>query len=147
MKVGKTRFFFLIVFLTASVLTVHGQHVEELYSPYFLGLGPQETSLEAPIATELNPAAAGLEQRIRLELNWNTLIGSALNPGWGNALNLGLTLPTRIGAFSFAGFFMGTPATMVRPNLGSMGGLTISFSKDLLPNFLVGLGVEGVAGS
>ena len=87
-------FLVAVVLLLASVFAVHAQHAEELYSPYFLGLGPQETSLEAPIATELNPAAAGLEQRIRLELNWNTLIGSALNPGWGNALNLGLTLPT-----------------------------------------------------
>ena len=78
MKVGKTRIFFLIVFLTASVLTVHGQHVEELYSPYFLGLGPQTTSLEAPLAAEINPAAAALEQRIRLELNYATLIGSAI---------------------------------------------------------------------
>jgi outer membrane protein OmpA-like peptidoglycan-associated protein/flagellar hook assembly protein FlgD len=135
---------YVFVFLLASVFAVQAQHVEELYSPYFLGLGPQTTSLEAPLATELNPAAAALEQRIRLELNYTTLIGSALNPGWGNALNAGLSLPTNAGVFSFAGYYMGSP--LVRPNLGSLGGLTISFSKDLLPNFLVGLGVTGIVG-
>ncbi len=134
----------VFVFLS-SVIAIHAQHVEELYSPYFLGLGPQTTSLEAPIATVLNPAAAALEQRIRLELNYITLIGSAANPGWGNIFNAGLTLPTNAGVFSFAGYFMGSP--LLNPNLGNLGGLNVAFSKDLLPNFLVGLGVTGTIGT
>ncbi len=145
MKRSGMRILALLIVLAASAGAVHAQHVEELYSPYFLGLGPHTSLLDAPLATELNPAAAGLEQRIRLELNYLALMGSTANPGWGNALNLGLTLPTNVGVFSFAGYYMGSSATM-RPYLGNIGSLTVSFSKDLLPNLLVGAGVMGMVG-
>jgi len=135
---------FVMVFFISSIVAVYAQHVEELYSPYFLGLGPQTTSLEAPLATALNPSAAALEQRIRLELNYTALVGSDTNEGWGNALNAGLTLPTNAGVFSFTGFYMGSD--LASANLGTLGGVHIAFSKDLLPNFLVGVGVSGIMG-
>ncbi|HEQ71766.1 MAG TPA: hypothetical protein ENN69_04690, partial [Spirochaetia bacterium] len=91
-----------------------------------------------------NPAAAGLEQRTRLEANYMALIGSDSDPGWGHVVNLGVSLPTNFGVLSFTGNFTSSP--LDSSNLGTVGGFHAAFSKDLFPNFLVGVGVGAVLG-
>ncbi|MBN1525206.1 MAG: OmpA family protein [Spirochaetales bacterium] len=134
----------VVILFTASIVSAQAQHVEELYSPFFFGLGPQTSSMEAPVATAYNPAAAALEQRIRLDLNYLALIGSDANTGGGSVINAGVSLPTNFGVFSFQGNYTGSD--LQSANYGSLGGLHVAFSKDLLPNLLVGLSVSGIFG-
>ena len=136
---------FVILFMITSVLTVNAQHMEELYSPYFFGLGPQTSSLEAPTATLFNPAAAGLEQRVRLGLNYMLLAEGAANPGWGHAINLGISLPTTAGVFSFYTHY--TTSSLQSAPLGNLGGIHAAFSKELYPNFLFGIGISSLFGT
>ena len=130
-------------------LSLHGgpvfaQHAEELYSPYFFGLGLQSTSLQAPMAVVLNPATASLEQRVHFELSYLALIGSSSDPGWGSAINLGISLPTNFAVFSFTANYIGSPLTSVA--LGNQAGLRFVISKDLFPDFLIGLAISGSIG-
>lgn len=139
------KLLFAYLFLTV-VFSVQAQHVDELYSPYFFGVGPQSASLEAPAATIFNPAAAALEQRTRLSLGYIALIGNeTLNPGSGNSINLGISLPSNVGVFSIEGGYIGS--TLSSANFGHLGNLHFSFSKALVPNFLVGIGISGIFGT
>jgi hypothetical protein len=121
------------------------QHAEELTSPYFFGAGPTSLTQESPAAAVLNPAAAALEQRARFEANYIALAGFSPSVQWGNAFNLGASLPTAFGVASFNGQLILSP--YAGTNLGTYGALHASFSKDLYDNFLIGVGINGAYSS
>ncbi|MBN1647273.1 MAG: OmpA family protein [Spirochaetales bacterium] len=129
----------------STVFTVSAQQSQELVSPCFFGLGQQSSSLDGPIATIFNPAAMGLEQRIRVSLNYIGLFGSDDNDGLGTSVYAGTTIPTSIGVFTFVGGYSGSD--LASATYGSMGTMKLSFSKDLFPNLLVGLGIAAFFGS
>jgi hypothetical protein len=128
-----------IILFSGCLLPLSAQHVEELYSPWFFGLGPVITVLDAPVGTVLNPAAAALEQRTRLELNYFGIPDLMNNSGWGHAANLGVSLPTNFGVLSLNGHFQSLPTAV--NNTGTLGGINIAFSKDLYANFHIGAGI------
>ncbi len=111
----------------------------DLFSPQFLAGGGGTATINSPQGTVLNPAASGGTQRVTLDLSYIPLIGLGSETGWGNFVNAGVTLPSRVGVFSFTGRY----ASAAFPSLGwgTMGGLTFSFAKDLFPDFYVGAGL------
>ncbi len=137
------KLLFGLLFLSA-VISVQAQHVDELYSPYFFGVGPQSASLEAPTATIFNPAAAALEQRTKLSVGYIRLF-DINNTGSGTSLNLGISLPSTIGVFSIEGGYIGSDLSTA--NIGQLGNVHFAFSKALAPNFLIGLGISGIFGT
>lgn len=132
-----------VLFLIA-VFPLGAQHVEELYSPFFFSLGPQTAVSEAPASDMFNPASSALEQRIRLNLGYMGIIGSETDPGWGNALTAGVSIPTNAGVVSINGNFISSTLNTV--NIGTYGSMHATFSKDLFPNLLVGIGINGAIG-
>jgi flagellar hook assembly protein FlgD/outer membrane protein OmpA-like peptidoglycan-associated protein len=125
--------------LICFVQPVFSQYVEELYSPYFLGLGLTAASFESPVGDILNPAASALKQRMTLDLSYIALPGTAEEKGFGHAGNLGITVPTRAGVISGSGHFVTSPFPSAE--LGTMGAAYLSFAKDLYPDFLIGAGL------
>jgi hypothetical protein len=112
----------------------------DFLSPAFLGGSANSASLESPPATVLNPAVAAGKQRLTLDLSYIALMDltpSAFSWG-GHIANLGITIPTKAGVFSSVGRFV----TAGFPDLdwGTLGGLQVSFAKDLFPEFYLGAG-------
>ena len=130
----------LILLFTVIIPPLSAQQSAELFSPWFFGLGPLSTSLDAPVGPVFNPASAALEQRTRLEASYLALPDLVNSTGWGHAANLGVSLPTNFGVFSFAGHFQSVP--FPQSNIGTLGGLHIALSKDLYDNFFIGIGVN-----
>ncbi|MBN1409622.1 MAG: gliding motility-associated C-terminal domain-containing protein, partial [Spirochaetales bacterium] len=144
MTMKKILKIFVLIVLCLHGVYLFGQHVEELYTPLFLGSGINAASIESPMADILNPAASGGNQRITLDLNYLYLAGFGIEPGNGFALNAGITLPTNMGVFTFNGNYLTSP--FPGTNLGTMCGLHASFAKDLFPNFWVGAGLSSILG-
>jgi hypothetical protein len=118
----------------------------DLLSPTFMAGSANSVSLESPAATLLNPAVAGGKQRITLDLSYIGLMDFAPAFLWdGHIANLGITLPTRVGVFSAVGRF----ATAGFPSLDwdTLGGLHLSFAKDLFEDFYIGIGLGFEFGS
>jgi flagellar hook assembly protein FlgD/outer membrane protein OmpA-like peptidoglycan-associated protein len=117
----------------------------DFLSPTFMAGSANSVSLESPAATLLNPAVAGGKQRITLDLSYIGLMDFSPAFLWdGHIVNLGITLPTRVGVFSAVGRF----ATAEFPNLdwGTLGGLHLSFAKDLFEDFYIGIGLGAELG-
>ncbi|MBN1699051.1 MAG: OmpA family protein [Spirochaetales bacterium] len=129
---------YMVILAFVMPASASAQTIEELYSPYFLSVGINTASIESPVGDIINPAASGAKQRTTLDLSYIGLpqFDSGL---MGHAGNLGITIPTKFGVFSTSGHFVTSP--IGDPNLGTLGGLYASFSKDLFPDFLVGAGI------
>ena len=152
-KIGKAVFILILLLSASSAWGQYtpvngGENIADLLSPSFLGGGAFITSMESPASDVLNPAASGLKQRTTLDLSYFALAGltnTAGDTGYqGHAANLGLSIPSKVGVFSFSGHFVHSPFTSM--NLGTFGALDASFSKDLFPNFLVGAGIHTAVG-
>ena len=119
----------------------------DFLSPDFMAGSANSVSLESPPATLLNPAVAAGKQRVTLDLSYIGLMDFSPAFLWdGHIVNLGITLPTRVGVFSTVGRF----ASAVFPtslNWGTLGGLHLSFAKDLFPELYIGLGLGFEFGS
>ncbi len=112
----------------------------DFLSPTFLGGSANSVSLESPPATLLNPAVAGGKQRVTLDLSYIGLMDFAPAFLWdGHIVNLGITLPTRVGVFSTVGRF--AQADFPGLDWGALGGLHLSFAKDLFEDLYVGIGL------
>ncbi len=111
----------------------------DFYSPQFLMGAGGTATYDSPQGTVLNPAVSGGKQRVTLDLSYIALVGLGIEPGLGNFINAGITLPSRIGVFSLTGRF----ANSSFPSLdwGALGGMSLSFAKDLFPDLYVGIGV------
>ncbi|WP_455383603.1 FlgD immunoglobulin-like domain containing protein [Salinispira pacifica] len=118
--------------------------VDGLSSPYILANGPGVSAIEPGSAEALNPAISGGLQRTTLEASYLALIGSGTAPGTGHAANLGAAFPFPFGVLSAGARFVSSP--IAGYNYGTFGGARFSFSKDLFPTFLVGLGIESYFG-
>jgi flagellar hook assembly protein FlgD/outer membrane protein OmpA-like peptidoglycan-associated protein len=116
----------------------------DLYSPLFLGRGFSVTSLESPTADAMNPASSGLTQRTTLDASYIGLTGfgdKESNRGWqGHVGNLAASFPTRAGVITGGLQFLHTDLDPI--DLGTTLGLRASFSKDLYPDLLFGVGVS-----
>ncbi|MGD0725748.1 MAG: FlgD immunoglobulin-like domain containing protein [Spirochaetia bacterium] len=111
-------------------------------SPQFLGGGAGSTTLETPPGTVLNPAISAGRQRLTLDFSYIAL--TQFDPSFkfgGHIVNLGVTVPTNVGVLSAASRF--ATSSIASPGLdwGTLGGLNVSFSKDLFPDFYIGAGL------
>ncbi len=116
-------------------------------SPVFLGGGAASTTLESPPGTLLNPAVSAGRQRVTLDLSYIALAQVSPFDWGGHIVNLGVTVPTNVGVLSAAGRFATTSFTSPGLDWGTLGGLNVSFSKDLFPDFYIGAGLGFEAGS
>ncbi len=143
----KALLFISIIILTGSV-SVFGEYdppagtedVLEFVSPYSLASGAMITSEKSPYADIFNPAASGARQRIVLDLNYIALVGFGNDRGWGHLINLGNSIPTKAGVFTWSGHFL--KSSLRDANLGTLGGLNFSFSKDVFKELLIGIGLR-----
>jgi hypothetical protein len=118
----------------------------DFLSPSFMSGSANSVSLESPAATLLNPAVAGGKQRLTLDLSYIGLMDFAPLFDWGgHVVNLGITIPTRVGVFSTVGRFATAGFTSL--DWGTLGGLNLSFAKDLFENFYIGIGLGFEFGS
>jgi hypothetical protein len=152
----KKKVFVLIALITILALPAFAQYDPapgsvtlpfDLSSPLFLAGGASSVAEGIPAATMLNPAAAADTQRFTIDVSYLTLIGTeAPNDGWkGHAFNGGLIWPTRVGVLSAGARFLSADYPAIQ--LGQFFGANVSFSKDLFPKLLVGLGLQGQYGS
>jgi outer membrane protein OmpA-like peptidoglycan-associated protein/flagellar hook assembly protein FlgD len=140
----QSRWIVIFFILLCLGYAAFAQRTDELFSPYYLSFGPQTVSSEVPISDIYNPSSSALIQRVTLDLNYITMLGLGDDTGWGHALNLGISVPSAFGVFSGSAHFITTPFSDV--NLGTLGGVNLSFSKDLYPNFLIGIGASSLFG-
>ncbi len=117
----------------------------DFLSPDFMAGSANSVSLESPPATLLNPAVAAGKQRITLDASYITLMDFSPFLWSGHVVNLGITLPTRVGVFSTVGRF--ASASFPGLNWGALGGLHLSFAKDLFEDFYIGFGLGFEFGS
>ncbi len=120
----------------------------DLYSPLFLGRGFSVTSLESPTADAMNPASSGLTQRTTLDASYIGLSAfgdTEDNRGWqGHVGNIAASFPTRAGVLTGGLQFLHTNLDPI--DLGTTMGVRASFSKDLYPDLLFGVGVNADIG-
>ncbi len=140
MKLSKSVFWLFLICLNLSFINnIFAQHVEELHSPTTLALGPNSASTESPFADIINPSASGAKQRVHLDLNYIALAGLGEEEGYGNAINLGITIPTKIGVFTGSGHFISSP--FPGSNIGNLGYFNFAFSKNVFPKLNIGAGI------
>lgn len=137
---------YLLFSLTAAVWSEDGSRVKEFYSPYFIAGASSVTTLLSPQSESINPASGALTQRVTLDLSYLGLLGqeSTVSGYKGHGLNIGNTIPTKAGVFSWSGHYFYSPFPSIMGD--SVFSLNSSFSKALYPDFLVGAGIK-IAGS
>ncbi|MBN1696082.1 MAG: OmpA family protein [Spirochaetales bacterium] len=135
---------FIMAILCLS-LPLSAQNIEEVYSPVLFSFGTGPVSFESPASDIYNPAAAATKQRITLDLSYFHLPGFGDEEGFASAVNLGISIPSKFGVFSTSGHFFTSPFPSL--NWGTLGSLNISFSKDLFPYLLGGIGLDVIYGS
>ncbi len=136
--------FFLICVSILFTFNISAQHIEELFSPTFLALGPNYASFESPYADILNPAASGAKQRVNLDINYIALAGLGEEEGYGNAINMGISISTKVGVFTGSGHYIYSP--FPGSNLGRLGAFNFSFSKNVFPKLNIGFGLTSYFG-
>ena len=138
--------------LTATVLTLvlaglplYAQDdVSPLASPVIAAGGGGTASQESPFSDRLNPASSAGKQRVTLDTAYYGLVGVDQS-GYGNAFNLGLTLPERWGVITTTASYLGADFKDFDP--GNLGQFTLGLSKDLWEDFYVGASLNTTAGS
>ena len=128
-----------ILILCVSVVGIWAEYTpptgggayDELASPEFLMSGPSVVAGGSPHADTLNPAVSGDAQRPIIDLNAIVLAGLGTQTGAGTSVTLGVTIPTRVGVFTGSGRFVYTAPSLTSLNLGTLGALNFSFSKQL----------------
>ncbi|MCK5673813.1 MAG: OmpA family protein [Spirochaetales bacterium] len=134
-------------FISASVIWAEdGSRVKDFYSPFFIAGSSSVTNLLSPNSEAINPASGALTQRVTLDLSYLGLMGDdgVISGYKGHGLNIGNTIPTKAGVFSWSGHYFYSPfiSLMADPTFS----INSSFSKALYPDFLVGAGLK-IAGS
>ncbi|MCF6335539.1 MAG: hypothetical protein L3J12_07335, partial [Spirochaetales bacterium] len=79
--------------------------IKEFYSPYFIGAASSAAQSMAPQSDSINPASSALVQRVTLDFNYVGIIGSegSVDGFMGHGINIGNTIPTKAGVFSWSG--------------------------------------------
>ena len=142
------RSVFLIIYLTFgwAVLAQDESQIKDFYSPYFIGGTASITNSMSPQSDAVNPASGALVQRIILDLSYVGIFGQedSFNGLKGHGINIGNTIPTKAGVFSWSGHYLTSPFPSVDSN--SIFSLNGSFAKELYPDLLAGAGLK-LAGS
>jgi len=120
-----------------------GVFLPSLYSPWGLAHTPTVTGPSAPWAALLNPSVTAGNQLVQLEAAYTgiTDFGAAAQ-GWGSAASLAFSLPRSYGVWGGAARFFSVPGAMSSMPLGTFGGLTAIFSKDILPSLYIGSAID-----
>ena len=118
--------------------------VSPLSSPVFAGGGGGTASQESPFSDRLNPAGSAGKQRVTLDTAYFGLV-DANESGYGNAFNLGLTVPERWGVVTGSGSYWGGDFRDF--HLGNQGQFTLGVSKDLWEDLYVGANVNTTFGT
>lgn len=129
-----------------TVAAQEGSLIKDYYSPYFTAGNASVTTSMPPQSDALNPASSALVQRRTLDLSSIGLIGEedSISGYKGHGINIGNTIPTKAGVFTWSGHFLDSPFPSVDSN--SVFSLNGSFAKEVYPDFLVGAGLK-LAGS
>lgn len=117
------------------------EELPDAFSPSFMGGDSKLTSFRAIHNYAVNPALSGYADRPILGAGYIALPGAW---GVGHVGSLGLTVPTTIGNFSGLVHGAWTPGTDL--NWGRFGRARLVFARDLLPNLLVGVATNYMAG-
>ena len=120
-----------------------GFFLPSIYSPWGLAYTPTVTGPSSPWAALLNPSVIADSQLVQFEAAYTgiTDFGTA-GQGWGSAVSLGFSLPAPYGVWGGAARFFSSAAGMTSMPLGTFGGLTGFFAKDLLPSLYLGTAVD-----
>jgi flagellar hook assembly protein FlgD len=118
--------------------------VSPLATPVIAGGGGGTASQESPFSDRLNPASSAGKQRVTLDASYYGLVGVGQS-GYGNAFNLGLTLPERWGVITTTASYLGAGFKEFDP--GQLGQFNVGISKDLWEDFYVGASVGSTLGS
>jgi flagellar hook assembly protein FlgD/outer membrane protein OmpA-like peptidoglycan-associated protein len=146
----RTATVLVVLLLLGGGMTFAESGFLDLSSPVFLGGGGGTATLETPFGTVLNPSISADRERITFDLSYIGLTQITPSFAWGgHIVNLGVTLPTRAGVFTGIGQFATSGFSPAVGGLqwGPLGGLHLSFSKDLFPDLYVGAGLSGEIGS
>ncbi len=147
---GKVVIVLWVLLLASGSLAFAENGFLDLASPVLLGGGGGTATLETPFGTLLNPSVSADRQRVTLDLSYIAL--TQLTPAFalgGDVVNLGVSLPNRAGVFTAIGRFATSDFNPTVPGLqwGPLGGVSLSFSKDLFPDLYVGVGLGGEFGN
>ena len=125
-----------------TVWAQEGSQIKDFYSPYFLGGTSSVANLMSPQSDAVNPASAALTQRVTLDLSYMGIFGQegSISGYKGHGINIGNTIPTKVGVFSWSGHYLNSPFPSVDSN--STFSINGSFAKDLYLDFLVGAGLK-----
>jgi flagellar hook assembly protein FlgD/outer membrane protein OmpA-like peptidoglycan-associated protein len=144
----------IIVALFAAVTPLYGDFNpppgEESYfrmlSPWTLGAGPSVVSTDAPAAATWNPASAAAVQRMTFDIGYVAIYDTEYDEGIaGHAVNLGNSIPGKLGVFSWSGHFITSDYEGL--DIGTMGAINLGFAKDVYEDLYVGTGLNLYAGS
>jgi flagellar hook assembly protein FlgD/outer membrane protein OmpA-like peptidoglycan-associated protein len=150
------RFLSVFFILSALVMSLSGQSVPpstgelayRLSSPVYLGGGLHQTRINTPQGVFVNPAAAAGFQRVILDVNYTNL--QALGgdaAGVGNAVNLAMSFPTKVGVVTGGFGFLETSAYEGTPmDLGVSGRANLAFSKEIYSDVWFGAALDGQIG-
>jgi flagellar hook assembly protein FlgD len=134
----RTTFALLGLFF-ASGLGFSQTVLDSLSSPVFAGGAGGTASSDSPFSDRFNPSLSSDNQRTTLDASYFGLPDFQGN--FGNAINLGVALPTRWAVFSATGSYWSLNNTNL--NLGQTGRLTLSASKDIWDATALGIGIDG----
>lgn len=110
-----------------------------LLSPWTLGAGPSTVATDAPAASLWNPAGAAATQRTTFDLGYVGIYDTEYGEGLaGHVINLGNSIPTKLGVFSWSGHYLNSDYEGV--DLGSMLMVNGGFAKDVFEDLYVGAG-------
>ena len=123
-----------------------GEYAQLLSSPYLLAGGSWAASTESPVSDYLNPAASAGQQRVVLDASYAAIVGMDAQEGWGDAVNLGLTIPKPYGVWTASAQFLSVPDSLSSLPLGTAFRIKGSIAKDLSPNLYAGIGAGLVIG-
>ncbi len=138
----KRLFFPLAVVLLGAVMLPAQMVVSSLASPVFAGGDGGTTSQEAPFSTRFNPASAAHKQRTTFDTSYFGLPGGGK---YGNAFNLGLTVPQNWAVLSMTASYWGVDVTGL--DLGHQGQFSFGLSKEFVEDLHIGAQMGTVFGT
>ncbi len=98
-----------------------------------------------PEHISINPAIPAGEQRIVIDAAYTALFGQTKTNNYGQAFSAGTIIPSRFGVFT--GSVQGVFIPFADMNLQNSFTIRGAYSKDILDNLFVGLGISGTFGS
>ncbi len=98
-----------------------------------------------PGHVSINPAISAGEQRIVIDASYTGLIGQNKSHSYGQAFSAGTIIPSRFGVFT--GSVQGIFVPFTDMNFQDNVTIRTAYSKDILDNLYVGLGLSGTFGS